>query len=88
MPRHVAQRGNYRQPCFFQDNGCIRYLQDLRDVAAAENCAVHAYVPITNHVHLLVTPTAPGQVGRLMQSLGLRYVHYIDARYHRTGSLS
>ena len=70
IPQHIVQRGNDRQPCFFQDIDRIRYLQDLREVALAEQCAVHAYVLMTNHVHLLVTPTAPGHLARLMQSRG------------------
>jgi len=52
-----------------------------------EGCAVQAYVLKTGHVHLLVTPTACGQVARMMQSLGRRYVHYINDRYRRTGTL-
>lgn len=50
------------------------------------HCAVHAYVLMTNHVHLLMTPEAPGQVARVMQDLGRRYVRYINERYHRTGT--
>lgn len=48
---------------------------------------MHAYVLMTNHVHLLVTPTASGQVAQVMQSLGRRYVRYVNDRYHRTGTL-
>lgn len=46
-----------------------------------EGCAVHAYVLMTNHVHLLVTPMTEGAIGRVMQSLGRRYVRYINDRY-------
>jgi putative transposase len=52
-----------------------------------EDCAVHAYVFMTNHVHLLMTPTRSGAVGRVMQSLGRRYVRHVNDRYHRTGTL-
>ena len=52
-----------------------------------EGCAVHAYVLMTNHVHLLVTPMSEGAIGRMMQSLGRRYVRYINDRYRRTGTL-
>ncbi len=75
------------KPCFFQDIDRIRALQDLRVVAIAERRGIHAYVLMTNHVDLLVTPTLRGQVARLMQSLGRRYVRYINARYHRAGTL-
>jgi putative transposase len=87
IPQHVVQRGNDRQPCFFTDVDRVRYLQDLREIAIREGCNVHAYVLMTNHVHLLMTPAASGQVARVMQSLGRRYVRYINDRYRRTGTL-
>lgn len=87
IAQHVVQRGNDRKPCFFTEIDRIRYLQDLRDIARHEACAIHAYVLMTNHVHLLVTPGAAGSVGRTMQALGRRYVRYINDRYCRTGTL-
>jgi putative transposase len=87
IPQHVVQRGNDRQPCFFADIDRVRYLDDLYVIAREAGCAIHAYVLMTNHVHLLLTPTQVGQVGRLMQSLGRRYVRYVNDRYRRTGSL-
>lgn len=87
VPQHVIQRGNDRQPCFFADADYLRYRNDLRELALRENCAVHAYALMTNHVHLLMTPTTSGGVARVMQSLGRRYVRYINDRYHRTGTL-
>lgn len=87
VPQHVIQRGNDRQPCFFADADYLRYRSDLREVAMREGCAVHAYVLMTNHVHLLVTPTTEGAIGPVMQSLGRRYVRYINDRYRRTGTL-
>ena len=87
IAQHIIQRGNDRQACFFEDIDRVRYLHDLRDIARREHCRLHAYVLMTNHVHLLATPAAPGQVGRMMQALGRRYVRYINARYQRTGTL-
>lgn len=87
VPQHVIQRGNDRQPCFFNETDYLRYRNDLREISLREECAVHAYVLMTNHVHLLITPMAVGAVGRVMQSLGRRYVRYINDRYHRTGTL-
>jgi putative transposase len=87
LPQHIVQRGNDRRPCFFQDIDHLRYLDELREICLRESCAVHAYVLMTNHVHLLVTPSARGQVGRVMQSLGRRYVRYVNDRYRRTGTL-
>ena len=87
MPQHVVQRGNDRQPCFFTEIDHVRYLDELRDASAMHSCAVHAYVLMTNHVHLLLTAERTGAIARLMQSLGRRYVRYINDRYHRTGTL-
>ncbi|WP_159015906.1 transposase [Cognatiluteimonas profundi] len=87
VPQHVVQRGNDRQPCFFAPVDYIRYQDELREIALREGCAVHAYVQMTNHVHLLITPTEAGQVSRVMQALGRRYVRYVNDRYHRTGTL-
>ena len=66
IPQHVVQRGNDRRPCFFREEDYLRYLSELMELAFRGNCAVHAYVLMTNHVHLLLTPSAVGQVGRLM----------------------
>lgn len=87
IPQHIVQRGNDRQPCFFTDIDRIRYLDELREITLQEQCAVHAYVLMTNHVHLLMTPAESGQIARVMQALGRRYVRYVNDRYHRTGTL-
>jgi putative transposase len=87
VAQHVIQRGNDRQPCFFRDIDRLRYLQDLRELALAHQCQVHAYVLMTNHVHLLVTPATRGAIGHVMQSLGRRFVRYINHSYGRTGTL-
>jgi REP element-mobilizing transposase RayT len=87
IPQHIVQRGNDRQPCFFEEADYLRYLQELKELALRGHCAVHAYVLMTNHVHLLLTPTGSRQVAALMQALGRRYVRYINDRHHRTGTL-
>ena len=87
VAQHVIQRGNDRRPCFFAEGDYARYLDELREIALREGCAVHAYVLMTNHVHLLMTPTEAGQIARVMQALGRRYVRFINDRYHRTGTL-
>lgn len=58
IPRHVIQRGNNRGVTFVADEDYRFYLECLEDAAARSGCAVHAYVLMTNHVHLLVTPAA------------------------------
>ncbi len=87
VAQHVIQRGNDRQPCFFREIDQQRYLQDLREITLARGCHVHAYVLMTNHVHLLMTPASVGAIGRVLQSLGRRYVRYINDTYGRTGTL-
>lgn len=86
-PLHIVQRGINREPCFFADEDYQCYLHWLEEAAHDCGCAVHAYVLMTNHVHLLVTPSKPGAPSRLMQSVGRRYVQYVNRFYRRTGSL-
>jgi putative transposase len=87
IPQHVIQRGNNRQPVFFADDDYCFYLACLQRAAEQHACAVHAYVLMTNHVHLLVTPSQANGVAKLMQSLGRRYVQYVNVTYQRTGTL-
>jgi len=87
LPQHVIVRGVNRQPCFFCPADRGAYLNDLRLAALAGDCAVHAYVLMTNHVHLLVTGHAAGSVSALMQSLGRRYVRRFNQIHCRTGTL-
>lgn len=87
VPQHVIQRGNNRQPCFVAVEDYAAYRQDLLEAARHCQCSIHAYVLMTNHVHLLVTGTKSGSVSRMMQQLGRRYVSGFNARYRRTGTL-
>jgi putative transposase len=87
VPQHVIQRGNNRQSCFLRDQDYRCYLSQLGDAALAQGCRIHAYVLMTNHVHLLMTPEASGAVARTMQYLGRRYVGYFNATYRRSGTL-
>jgi putative transposase len=87
IPQHVIQRGNNRNPCFFDTEDYVFYLECLNEAARTYACQVYAYVLMTNHVHLLVSSTERGGVSSLMQSLGRRYVRYINTRYQRTGTL-
>jgi len=87
VPQHVVQRGINREPCFFADEDYHFYLHWLQKSAGDWHCAIHAYVLMTNHVHLLVTADRPDGIAKLMQSIGRRYVQYINRSYRRTGSL-
>lgn len=87
VPQHIIQRGNDRQPCFFCRADYLCYLAELREISLREGCRVHAYVLMTNHVHLLATPAAAGSIARMMQALGRRYVRYVNDRHRRSGTL-
>lgn len=87
FPHHVIQRGVDRRSIFVDDVDRDRYLATLREIASAAGLAVHAYVLMPNHVHLLVSPQAAGDVGRVVQSLGRRYVRWFNDRHARTGPL-
>lgn len=84
---HVVQRGVDRQPCFRQEGDYLVYLSLLSDLTVRTQCALHAYCLMTNHVHLLLTPTEERSCAVLMRELGQRYVPYFNRRYGRTGTL-
>src|SRR4051794_22900879 len=87
LTHHVLQRGNNRQPIFFSDEDRRLFLRWLGAALAAEGCALHAYVLMTNHFHLLLTPERANSVPRLMQSLGRRHVGRLNRIQGRTGTL-
>lgn len=87
IPQHIVQRGINRGVYFFADEDYHCTLHWLTKSAADWRCAIHAYDLMTNHVHLLVTPETPDGPARLMQSIGRRYVQYINRSYKRSGSL-
>ena len=87
VPLHIVQRGHNREPCFFGEDDYASYLHWLGEALAELECALHAYVLMTNHVHLLLTPKYAEAVPKLIISLGRRYVQYINRTYRRTGTL-
>lgn len=87
VPVHIVQRGVDRQACFFTDADRVFYLDELAELAVACGCAIHAYVLMTNHVHLLLTPRGDDAPSRMMQRLGQRYVKAVNRAYGRTGTL-
>jgi putative transposase len=87
VPLHVIQRGHNRADCFYADADRRLYLACLAQSAARHGCALHAYVLMSNHVHLLVTPAAAGGVAAMMQALGRRYVRLFNDTHERTGTL-
>jgi len=87
FPLHIVQRGHNRERCFFGDADYRAYLQWLDEAATERDCSLHAYVLMTNHIHLLLTPRRAAAVPALLQSLGRRYVHYVNRKLGRSGTL-
>jgi len=87
VPQHLIQRGNNRQVCFGSDEDFQAYIHWLKEYSEKFGVEVHAWVLMTNHVHLLCTPRKPKAISRMMQSVGRRYVQYFNYTYKRTGTL-
>ena len=87
QPQHIIQRGNNRQLIFVEAQDYEFYLEKLMNAASEHECQIHAYVLMTNHVHLLVSPARIDCLGKMMQMLGRYYVHYFNYKYKRTGTL-
>jgi putative transposase len=87
VPCHVIQRGHNREPCFAAPEDFGYYLQCLREACLKHDAAVHAYVLMTNHVHLLMTPAERDGISCVLQTVGRRYVQYVNASYRRSGTL-
>jgi putative transposase len=87
LPLHIVQRGHNRAATFFDDQDRLAYLGWLREALERERCRLHAYVLMTNHVHLLLTPEHAARVPQVLISVGRRYVQYVNHTYGRTGAL-
>jgi putative transposase len=87
IPFHVIQRGNNRTACFYAEDDYAYYLEHLGLQARRYRVRVHAYVLMTNHVHLLVTPDCADGLSQMMKGLGQHYVQYINRSYRRSGTL-
>ena len=87
FPYHVVQRGNNRQRCFNRDDDFGYYIKVLREALIENKVKLHAFVLMTNHVHLLMTPSDEHGISKVLQSVGRRYVGYFNSTYTRTGTL-
>ena len=87
QPQHVIVRGNNRSEIFCADADYLFYLEKLQQACDKHDCIIHAYVLMTNHVHLLITPQTEEGLGKVMQMLGRYYVQYYNFTYQRTGTL-
>jgi len=87
QPQHVILRGNNRAEIFCAEADYSFYLEKLKLACDKHGCSVHAYVLMTNHVHLLITPHLEQSLGKAMQMLGRYHVQYYNYCYQRTGTL-
>ena len=86
-PQHIIIRGNNREPVFTSDEDYRFFLDKLTDAAKKHECDIHAYVLMTNHIHLLATPHKTDGISKMMQMLGRYYVQYFNYTYKRSGTL-
>ena len=87
VPLHIVLRGRNHEPCFFSADDYTSYLHWLGEALDDNECQLHAYALMSNHVHLLLTPKKAEAVPKLIMSLGRRYVQYVNRTHQRTGSL-
>lgn len=87
QPQHIIQRGNNRQVIFAVDADYQFFCDTLVEAATKHGLAIHAYVWMTNHIHLLATPEFDHSISKVLQSVGRRYVQYFNLTYRRSGTL-
>ena len=87
LTHHVIQRGNNRSDIFRETIDYELFLATVAEACTLHEVTVNAYVLMTNHVHLMMTPQAADGISRAMQSIGRRYVYYFNRAYERSGGL-
>jgi len=87
VPLHLILRGNKLEPIFGNAEDCQYFKEALLDAAQRYGLAIHAYVFMANHIHLLASPATEQSMPKTMQSVGRRYVQYLNLAYGRSGPL-
>lgn len=87
QPQHIIQRGNNRQVIFATEADYQFFRDALIEAAKQYGLMIHAYVWMTNHIHLLATPLFENSVSKVFQSVGRKYVQYFNFTYKRSGTL-
>ena len=87
QPQHIIQRGNNRQVIFAAEADYQFFRDALVEAAGRFGLAIHAYVWMSNHIHLLATPTYGDSISKTFQSAGRKYVQYFNYTYRRSGTL-
>jgi putative transposase len=84
---HVYHRGNNRIAIFGEESDCEVFLRILKTAVESYDTAVHGFVLMTTHIHVLATPKTETALAGTMKQLGERYVPYFNRKYRRTGTL-
>lgn len=87
QPQHLIQRGNNRSRVFFASEDYRFYLRCLRQASDRHQVAIHAYVLMTNHVHIVASPRTAYGLSKMMHVLGLRYAQHVNFLYQRSGTI-
>jgi putative transposase len=87
LPHHIIHRGHNLQPVFLDTQDRTFFLEALSHACVQHQVALHAFVLMDNHVHLLMTPSSAAGLSCAMQSLGRQYARYFNNRYGRKGTL-
>ena len=87
IPQHIIQVGHNNLNCFFDDEDYEFYLASLQKAAEQYDVDLHAYVLMPNAIQMVATPNIANGISSMMQSLGRRYVQYVNHRYQRSGTL-
>ena len=87
QPQHIIQRGNNRQVIFAAEADYQFFRDALVEAAAKHELSIHAYVWMSNHIHLLASPGKDDSISKVFQSVGRRYVQYFNHTYNRSGTL-
>jgi putative transposase len=86
IAQHVIQRGVNRSVCFCDDLDHEFYLASLQEASVTHACAIHAYVLMTNHVHLLVADQGHGEIAKSMQLVAGCTAQGYNRRKKRNGA--
>jgi putative transposase len=87
QPQHIIQRGNNRQAIFVTDDDYQFFRDSIVEASGRFGLAIHAYVWMTNHIHLLATPAFDDSISKTFQSAGRKYVQYFNFTQKRSGTL-
>jgi len=88
IPCHVVQRGNNKIPIFLKNEDYLFFLKVLQEAKTKHPCIIYSYCLMPNHFHLLIEPrNESNNVSLLIKLLGAKYVHYVNRKYKRSGTL-